>query len=491
MRRGLNRTVAALLVTCAALSGPVAGAAEDAKLVAQLNDEYKDVRASNRTAGPILAAYLKMTPPPKELGEGFNQETIWPGMDGWEQVAKWAQANSAMGDALIANQFGIIFGLPYGVAGADPAFKKAGLCIELGEGPQVGRIHYGYFKAIDAINAYAAAEMYRLAESGNYSMAFKIGIANARLMRQLCEQPMLEEKLFGLRSLATVLSIHRDLMWTYHKKLPVATMKLVALKEYSFLRPSDNERMRRLEMPEGDRIVAEAVLRQALVAQADGTGIDPDKFAQVVGGQGTDGGALQKFNTQEMWRRVAGVHGSVEASTEKLLNVYDDWWRRWRVRPFTALHQIPTEFSRANPIKYAALLAMVADMAEAFAWRDVVIAEVNGTTMSAGLCGYFQEFKQTWPKDRERAYAVFFQKRYDFDPFDKEYGRLQYRFLGSEKQAIETPLGRVWATGAMVWALGANHEDNEGITHSTDASVGDLLIWPPVRALARQEGLLR
>lgn len=302
---------------------------------------------------------------------------------------------------------------------------------------------------------------------------------------------MLEEKLFALKGLATALSIHRDVMWTYLDKLPVETMKEVALKEYSFLRPSDNERMRRLQMPEGDRIVTEAVLRQALTPGAGGSSVDSANFAEVVGTLQPDQGALQRFNTQEMWRRVAAVHGSLEASTEKLLNVYDDWWRRWRVRPYTALHQLPTEFARANPIKYAAVLAMVEDMEQAFAWRNVLIAEINGTVMSAGICGYYQEFKKTWPKDRERAYAVFFQKRFDFDPFDKGYGRLQYRFLGAEKQAIETPLGRVWATGAMVWALGANHEDNNGESHSTDGSVGDLLIWPPVRALARKEGLLK
>lgn len=236
--------------------------------------------------------------------------------------------------------------------------------------------------------------------------------------------------------------------------------------------------------------MTEAVLKQALTAST-GSDIDADNFAQVVGAQESDEGALQRFNTQEMWRRVSQVHGSLEASNDKLLDVYDDWWRRWRVRPFTAWHQVPTEFSRANPIKYAAVLAMVRDMDRAFAWRNVIIAEVNGTVMAAGLCGYYNEFKATWPKDRERAYAVFFQKRFDFDPFDKTYGRLQYRALGAERQAIETPLGRVWATGCMVWALGANNEDESGEKHSTDASDGDLLIWPPVRALAREEGLLK
>jgi len=67
---------------------------------------------------------------------------------------------------------------------------------------------------------------------------------------------------------------------------------------------------------------------------------------------------------------------------------------------------------------------------------------------------------------------------------------LKYRAL-SARQAISTPYGPVWATGCMLWAIGANHEDDNGATHSVDGSVGDLVLWPPVRALARQEGLLK
>ena len=499
MARLTNRTsqrspavFATARTVCAALLLLVSAAratAEDANVAKALNAQFKDVTSKNRTNGPVLAAYLKMTAPPFEVGEDFNQGTVWQKMKGWDRVSAWAKANEPMGQALVDAQYGLVFGLGYGSGAADPAVVKAGIYIKLGDGVDVARIEYGYFRAIRTIGAYAAAEMYRLGEAGDFAGAFKIGVAYARLLRQVCEQSMLEEKLFALENLCETLSVHRDFMHTYLKRLPVDVMKNVALKEYPFLRPSDNEKMRRLQMPEGDRIVTEAVLKQALSASG-GSGVDPEKFAQVVGAQSSPEGSLQRFNTQEMWRRVSQVHGSMEASSDKLLDVYDDWWRRWRVRPFTAWHLVPTEFSRANPIKYAAVMAMVRDMERVFAWRNVAIAEVNGTVMSAGLCGYYGVFKQTWPFDRERAYTMFFQKRYDFDPFDKSYGRLQYRFLASEREAIETPLGRVWASGCMVWALGVNNEDDDGTKHSTDGADGDLLIWPPVRALAREEGLL-
>ncbi|MSR68754.1 MAG: hypothetical protein EXS17_00155 [Phycisphaerales bacterium] len=411
-------------------------------------------------------------------------------MDRWAEVSRWAKANGAMGEALIAAQFASVFGLPYGTSGVDSKWVKAGIVISIAQGADVGRVQYGYFKAIEAIGAYATAEMYRRGEAGEFQEAFSVGIAYARLLRQLCEQTMLEEKLFALENLAENLSIHRDFMWSYLDKIPVGVLQNAALKEYTFLKPSDNEKLRRLQLPEGDRVIAETVLRNALTPESGETGLDPEKFASVVGAQESQEGALQRFNTQEMWRRISAVHGSLEASNDKLADVYDDWWRRWRVRPFTTLHQMATELSRTNPIKYAAVVAMVRDLEKAFVWRNVVIAEVNGTIMSAGLCGYYGEFKHTWPKDKERAYAVFFQKKFDFDPYDKKYGRLQFKPL-RDRQAIETPLGRVWATGCLVWALGGNHEDDGGAQHSTDALVGDLVLWPPIRALAREEGLLK
>ena len=477
-----------------ALIGVASVHGEDATMVADLNMPLKAIAQKDRSAPIIFAAYLKMTPPPMKVGDDFNQSTIWNKMENWSEVSKWAQANSAMGEALIAGQFAMVLGLQYGTKGVDPAWVKAGVTISFGDGTNDGRMNCNYFVAIRTLGAYATAEMYRLGEAGKFDNAFAIGIAYARILRQVCEQNMLEEKLFALENLAENLSIHRDFMWSNLDRLPVEVMQKVALKEYSFLKPADNEKLRRLQMPEGDQIVAAAVLNRAL--KSSGGNVDPEQFAQVMGEHEFSVAPLQMFGTQEMWRRISSVHGSLEASDEKLKNVYDDWWRRWKLRPDSVMQKTSTELSRTNPIKYGIVVAMVRDLVRAFALRDAVIAEVNGTVVAAGLCGYYRDFKNTWPKSPERAYAVSIPKRFDFDPYEKSDAKpkmvphLKYRAL-SARQAITTPYGPVWATGCMLWAVGANHEDDNGATHSVDGSVGDLVLWPPVRALARQEGLLK
>ncbi len=457
--------------------------------LAALNKPLKQVAMKDRSAPKLFAAFLKLSPPPLELGDDFNQTTIWPKMERWSDVSKWAQANAAMGEALIESDDATVLGLPYGTDNVDPAWIKAELSISFsGEGTD-GRLMCGYFKAIRLIGAYATAEMYRLGEAGDFEQAFAVAIAYARVLRQVCEQSMLEEKLFGLEMLSENLSVHRDFMWHNLDRLPVPVMQRVALKEYSFLKPSDSEKLRRLQMPEGDRIVAIEVLKRALESFQGGE-VDTERFAAVLAGEETLDGPLQAFGTQEMWRRVALVHGSLKASSDRLEIIYDDWWRRWKLKPTSPIQQMATELSRTNPIKYAVVLSKVRDVARAFEWRNAVIAEVNGTIVAAGLCGYYQDFKKKWPKNPEQAHAVYFQKRFDFDPYSKKVGHLRYRALPT-RQAIDTPLGRVWATGCLVWAIGANHEDDDGATHSTDGAVGDLVLWPPVRALARDEGLLK
>jgi hypothetical protein len=42
----------------------------------------------------------------------------------------------------------------------------------------------------------------------------------------------------------------------------------------------------------------------------------------------------------------------------------------------------------------------------------------------------------------------------------------------------------------LIFAKGIDHESNEAATHTDDGSKGDILIWPPVRELAREQGLL-
>ena len=457
-------------------------------LLKNLNAPLKRVKAANYSYESLFDAYLDMTPPSTPVGEFFNQTTVWSGMSDWSQVSDWAKTNSSMAEAIKAAQSKILLGLPYGADSVPAKYREAGLVADVGlDVSGDGVMEFPFLEAMETIATWSVAEQYRLCEEQKFTEAFELGIANARVLRQLCDRQMLQEKFEAFRMLGESMSVQRDLMFVYLEMIPAEVFRRFGTKEFPFLKPSDNERLRRLEMPEGDRLVAEAMLIQVFDRDGDP---EPEKLAAVFGYMQSADSPLTRFGAGKRWERLAQVHGSLTATQEKLTDVYDDWWRRWRLKPYDPIQALPTEFSRLNEIRYAAVVEAIADMQGLFEARNRLIVEINGTVLSAGICGYFREFNNSWPSDREKAYVTYIPKRFDFDPYDKGYGRFQYTFLGSRKQAIDTGFGRVFATGSILYARGQDKNDDNALESSLDGSTGDMVVWPALRALARKDGLI-
>ena len=104
------------------------------------------------------------------------------------------------------------------------------------------------------------------------------------------------------------------------------------------------------------------------------------------------------------------------------------------------------------------------------------------------MCGYYATFNNEWPATLAPVYSVFAIKRFDFDPFDKGYGRFIYRFLNA-RRSIDTDYGQLWLEGCMLYAVGLDHADGGGVASSVDGAIDDMLLWPPARqALAQNRG---
>jgi hypothetical protein len=478
--RPAARIATAVLALCATAT---AGAQEidTAEIERTLNAPLARVAEQSRSAPRVFTAYLDMTKPPKEVGADFNLTTIYPGMDGFDAVAKWAEANANMGKTLIDVQSAQILGVPYGTSGVDPKFVERGLIAEIAVDGDFARTRFPYLDALATINCYAVAEMYRLCEAGKFDEAFKIGLAHVRLLRQACDAQMFDEKATAMTMLADTFSVHRDILYVYGGKMDLQLLRDVATKEYPFLRPTDNERLKRIEMPEGDRVVAEAVLNA--VFGADGQP-DEEKFSAVFSEMQAEPAPMTTFGATKRWQSISGVHGSLDASTKKLEDIYDDYWRRWRMPPYNAMMDLPTVLSKTNPVKYAAVVLAARDLESLFELRRRLVAEFDGTVVAAGLCGYRQQFED-WPNDIEKAYTQFFPKRFDFDPYDKGYGHFKYDYLGTRSKGIDSEFGRIEAKGCMLYARNGDHEFTGGARHAVGGKSDDFVLWPALRAISR------
>jgi hypothetical protein len=462
-----------------------------AKLFKQLNDQPSvKTTEDNKSYRIIWDAYLQLTPPPMPVGPEFNLNTIHPKMSQWAAVATWAESNGAIAQAILKVRDKIVFGLPYGTEALDSKYVTAKLTALVGADGVLRKNEFLYLEAIDTIAAFVTAETYRLLEAGQIKPALDLAIAHAFLVRQLCDREFLAEKFHSIALLTDVLDNLRDQFYLYFDKISAEEFTRLAKQEIPYLRPDRN----RLLMPEADRLFAAAVIEEVFDSKTNSP--DVDKFASTFAEVQSREAPLTRFGAAKRWRNIAEVHGSRQASLERLNLIYDDWWRRWRVQEYDEILSFDTQFERTNPIRYAAVIFSLQNVEALFQVRNKLIVEVNGTAAAAGLCGYKKSFG-VYPDQLEKCYAQFMLKRSDADPYDREIRPFIYFLVDKERVSIDTPAGRLWLDPSdkpcLLLSVGQDHEDQRGVTHSHHgATTGeDIVIWPPVTAMEREQGLIQ
>ncbi len=486
-------TIRGSLVSGVALGGVLAlvpattAAATEPRQIQEVLDQLNRDDTVKGTEGSksyrvLFDAYLKLTQPPFEISPQFNHNSIHPGMPDWTAVSDWAESNPGMAEAILACKDRNIIGLPYGAEEVDETYRKAELFCAVVPGEL--RFEFTYLYAVDLIAAYATAEMYRLFELKQATAALDLAVAFNWVSRQLCDRQFLDEKLYSIQLLVDVLANLRDAMYTYLDSITVEQFRSLAWYDLPALRPDRN----RLHIPEGDRVVSEALLVEVFDERSHHP--DPDKFASAFASIQSADAPLTRFGAARRWRMIALVHDSLEASQDRLALIYDDWWRRWRVQEFDTILQTDTEFERTNPVRYAAVIYSMQDIQDAFSVRNQLITAVNGTAVAAGLCAYKLTYGN-YPDDKEKVYGQFIRKLIsDVDPYDQEFGRLRYRLL-TRDDSVNTAFGRVSIDKGqcLLYSRGQNHADDRAREHRADGAVGDLVLWPPLKALEREQGL--
>jgi hypothetical protein len=404
-------------------------------------------------------------------------------MPQWSAVSGWAESNPAMAEAILAAKDKTLLGLPYGADQVESRFREAGLVADIAVGGSLRQQNFGYLDAVDRIAAYAVAEAYRLFEAGKTQEALDLYVATLFVLRQTCDREFLTEQFYCIELLRQALGNLRDMYYAYLDQISPDQFAQIAKREIPFLRPD----RARLFMPEGDRVVSEALIRDVFT---DGGQPDPEQFGLTFAAIQAQDRPMTRFGAAKRWRKIAEVHDSRQASLERLQLVYDDWWRRWRVEEYDPILSISTEFERTNPIRYAAVIYSMQNIEELFGARNHLMAEVYGTAVATGLCGYKSTFGN-FPSDTDMTYAQFMRKRSDQDPFDREFLPFRFRLVGGETP-IDTAMGRVWLEDGtpLLWSRGPDNLDDRGNPHAPEGPSGDIVMWPPIKALQREAGLL-
>lgn len=480
------RTVVILLSAVALLTPPSAANAEQDvnEVLSTLNAlPTVDISERNRSYDILFEALLDLTEPPIRYGDFFNLNFIHPGMRDWDQVRNWAEANPQMAEAILECERRLEIGLPYGRENVKDSFQRAELYADIGSDGSLHTVRFAYLEGFNRLTAYATAEIYGLLEDGAVEEALDLSVATVFVLRQLCNREFHDEKMHGIILLTDMLANIRDMFYVYRDDISAEQFKRMAVHEIPFLRVDRN----RLLMPEGDRVVAEAILRQVFDDRGQPDRYTfPETFAEL---QSRDE-PLTRFGAYRRWQMIAEVHDSLDASLERFELIYDDWWRRWRVQEYDPVLAVPTEFSRVNPIRFAAVIHTIRDIQHLFDVRKELMLAVNGTAMAAGICSYYQTFGN-FPSNTRRLYAAHMRKSSDVDPYEQSFGPLLYLFINNRRE-IDTSYGRIWVEPGhgILYSRGQNHSDDLARNHTDDGSDGDIVIWPPPKALMREQGVI-
>lgn len=438
----------------------------------------------------LFDAYLQLSKPPVPVGKQFNLKTIWPGMDDWDKVSAWAAANPGMAKAINDASDKVIIGMPYGIDMVPATYSGMRLHVDVNIKDDKRTLEFGYFEAIATIEAYVTAEIYRLFEAGEIDAAIKLMNSNNYVLRMFCDRQFLKEKVHFISLLDQMLSNMRDCFWRYMDKITTEQFREIALNELPYLRPD----RARLLIPEGDRVLAEALITEVFDG---GTGDPkPDQFTRMFTQIQSEEEPLTRLGAAKRWREISARHGGLEGSRERLTLIYDDWWRRWRLRDHGELLTMNSEFERANEMRYAGVLISIDDIKDLFSIRNNLRVAVYGTALSAGLCG-FKVDTGSYPNSVDNRvsglYGTYVRRSIDKDPYHFndnlfDLDSFRYRLLDT-RTALDIGVDRIWlkAGTGLLYSIGEDMRDGVGRAHAEDDSEADIIIWPPIKSMLRDK----
>ena len=477
-----------LLLTATSFAGP----RED--VIKKLNQSVSTIGSEDAKSWTIFfEACINITPAPEPEGESFNMNTIWPGMPNWDAVSKWAESNEHLEAAFLETAKRALIGLPYGSENVPANFQDEGIVANIAVDGRLHTSDFSYINSVGKAYACATADTYRLFEIGETDRAIQFMISQLIVLRKFCDREFLKEQLAFMPMLGDALSNTRDMFFRYREKITATQFRFIAKDGIPHLETDATS----LLMPEGDRVVGKALL----LSLFDSTGVpDVAKFREVLSDIQADQELLSRAGAAKYWESIALIpHRGRDDSVKRLNLIYDDWWRRWKMRPFHPQLSIDTELEKSNPVKYAAVNLVIRDIEHLFGQRDLLNVEINSTAVSAALCGYKNHYG-VYPSSIKKMYAQLLHRSSNLDALsplplrtDADWtlysfpvGPFHYRRI-EKKTKIDTKLGDVFLKKGecLLYSVAIDEEDHRGTDTATD-----IVLWPPIKTLKRNAGLL-
>ena len=343
-----------------------------------------------------------------------------PDSQSWERWSQWAAAEpqQAVLKALATvtdPDIRYAFGFPYGREGVSSQLRSAGLFVDLGVPPILARAHddLEYLDRLRDVCVLCTVEATRRAEAGQSQECLDVLIDWLVLGRMVSDRIFAKEVEWGMTQMMAASERLRDVMYVYPDLFtPDQIADAVIELDLRSLRPE------RIKFPDGERLAAMQLVRLTIKERG---GADPAKFPAILGRVDAGRRAMLAFSEAAKWAELLPDAGGWFEMQDEIDKVFGDWGHRWAINDnFDPLMDLPTDYTKMNPRRFA-LVGRMADGLEAlFDLRMMLLVELMGTRSALGVVGYHIQ-QHTWPPTLA-AVQPRFVKRLDRDPwsFDRK-----------------------------------------------------------------------
>lgn len=368
---------------------------------------------------PALAA---IKPAPAGCDTVDAAMLLGKGAKGWDAASAWAQGadQQAVLKALTTvtdPKKKYLLGIPYGTQGLDPAWVKAGLCVELPPSGLLQGAKYRYRAGLDRLVMLVNVEATRLASEGKPDAALTKCVEWLRLARIVAEREGVRERRWGMNNMMLASERMRDIAYTFRDKL-TAEMTRNAADDL-------DERLigvRRIRLPLLEKLAAEQLVERVIIEKGE---VDTGKFASTMARLSADQRSLNLFGQAAWYRELAASHAGWFDTKDQLNKVFGGWANRWNVENLhDDLLQIPSDYLKMDKARFA-LLELTGNEIEGLErLRLEVMTQLAGTRVALGVVGYERKEKR-WPPNVS-AIAPAYVRALDTDPFgyDKRFKNL-------------------------------------------------------------------
>lgn len=480
-------------------------AADD--FITRLNKEYESVQADKSADRILFPLLVKMTPPPSSIPDVRSAAMISADNPDWAKIKEWAEGETqkavleAMTKVTSEENFkkSFEFSQPYGADAAeriDPQLVIDKMYTELGEPALLAQADFLYLPRMNWLQILAHVEATRLVEDAKPADAMDRLVRLCWIGRMMANRQMQTEQTWGLTCMQLALMRLRDVAYLDSRR---DDPRLIAEDLRGIIRrlaPEGYIGLGRIEPPRGNRIAADQLVAQVMVA---GQGPDESRWSLFLSRIISRNRPLRMFSEAAKWEAIRPLHANTADTLKMIQRVYGDFAIRWTLDSYDPKLKTQSDYSKLDRARFALVDAMVVDMEFLTTIRAILAVEAAGTRMSLGAYGFRLLNRQNPPSLAAARPAII--SRTDIDPYDPS----RSKFYGYKKvdagATIDlvvfpeilgvrgTQFGLVVREGQfIVYSAGPDGNDNGGrrATQTVVDEKGDYLIWPPVISIYRQ-----